>query len=115
MKVISFIVFLFLFSTTFAQANVHKWKNKTFETYSDKTQVQFVLVNRYNQSADYYLRIDNKSFPTKLTLKPNQEIELDITVKTPPSQTTKKKVCTRMVSDSPNSYEVCTNLSFKRH
>lgn len=72
------------------------------------------MVNRYSKPADYYLRIDDKEFPNKVRLDANQEIELDINVKTPAGQTTKKKICTRMVTDSPNSYEVCTNLKFKR-
>ncbi|MGF1752762.1 hypothetical protein L4C33_04095 [Vibrio makurazakiensis] len=98
-----------------AYANVHVWNNKDFQAYSDKTEVRFMLINKYDQQADYYLRIDDKSFPNKLVLGPNQEIELNINVKTPAGKKTKKKICTRMVTDSPNSYEVCTNIKFKRY
>ena len=115
MKAIYIIAAALLLSSSLANANVHKWKNTEFQTYSDKTQVRFLLVNRYTKQADYYLRIDDKEFPNKIQLAANQEIELDINVKTPAGQTTKKKICTRMVTDSPNSYEVCTNLKFKRY
>ena len=98
-----------------AMANLHVWDNKQFQAYSDKAEVKFTLVNKYNKKADYYLRIDNKSFPNKLSLGPNQDIELNIHVKTPAGQKTKKKICTRMVTDSPNSYEVCTNIKFERY
>lgn len=114
MKAIYILAGALLLSSSIASANVHKWKNTEFQTYSDKTQVRFLLVNRYSKAADYYLRIDEKEFPNKVRLNANQEIELDINVKTPAGQTTKKKICTRMVTDSPNSYEVCTNLKFKR-
>lgn len=98
-----------------ANANVHKWKNTSFATYSDKTQVSFTLVNRANVPATYYLRINKKTFPNKVELAANQEIDLDISVNTPASQTSEKYVCTKMVTDSPNTYEVCTKLTFKRY
>ncbi|MEL0611464.1 hypothetical protein V8Z71_24790, partial [Vibrio echinoideorum] len=62
--------------------------------------MRFLIVNRYTKQADYYLRIDDKEFPNKITLNASQELELDINVKTPASQTTKKKICRRMVTDS---------------
>ena len=114
MRKLTYTFLTFFAMTSLSYANVHKWQNKEFQSYSDKTQVSFVLVNRYNKPADYYLRIDNKSFPDKISLGPNQKIELDISVNTPPGKTTDKLVCTRMVSDSPNSYEVCSTLHFKR-
>lgn len=74
-----------------AMANLHVWDQKQFQAYSDKTEVKFTLINKYNKKADYYLRIDNKPFPNKLSLGPNQDIELNINVKTPAGQKTKKK------------------------
>lgn len=115
MKLKNLLICGFALAASFtASANVHKWKSTEFDTYSDKTQVQFTLVNRSDVSAIYYLRIDNKEFPNEIALEPNQEIDLDISVKTPPGQTSEKLVCTKMVTDSPNTYEVCTRLKFKR-
>ncbi|AYV22928.1 hypothetical protein VME0621_03722 [Vibrio mediterranei] len=115
MRLLKYFVCLTALAASFtASANVHKWKNTQFETYSDKTQVQFTLVNRSNVSANYYLRINEKVFNNKIELAANQEIDLDISVKTPPSKTSEKLVCTKMVTDSPNTYEVCTKLTFKR-
>ncbi|MCW8348520.1 MULTISPECIES: hypothetical protein [Vibrio] len=107
---------LLMLTTSFVtQANVHKWKNTSFDAYSDKTQVKFTLLNRSNINANYFLRIDKKVFPQKIPLKPNEEIELDVTVNTPSGTTSEKYICTKMVSDSPNTYEVCTQLTFKRY
>ncbi|WP_261875514.1 hypothetical protein [Vibrio rarus] len=97
-----------------AMANVHKWKETDFQTYSDKAHVSFILVNRYHKTADFYLSIDDKKFPNKITLQANQDIKLDISVNTPASQTTKKQVCTLMDTGSANKYEVCTHLKFRR-
>ncbi len=94
MRLLKYSVYLMALATSLsASANVHKWKNTQFDTYSDNTQVQFTLVNRSNESANYYLRINNKAFADKIALSPNQEIELDISVQTPPGQTSEKLVC----------------------
>lgn len=98
-----------------AKANVHLWEQTEFRTYSDKTHVQFKLINRYDAPAKYFLRIDEKHFPNALVLHPNEEKVLDITVNTPPGINSEKKVCTRMDTGAPEQYEVCTRLTFKRY
>lgn len=113
--ILKFFYLLVLTASFAASANVHKWKNTSFESYSDKTQVKFTLLNRSSKNANYFLRIDDKQFPSKIPLRPNEEIDLDITVNTPAGKTSRKYVCTKMVSDSPNTYEVCTQLTFKRY
>ncbi len=40
MKAIYIITAALLLSSSLAHANVHKWKNTEFQTYSDKTQVE---------------------------------------------------------------------------
>ncbi|GEA59270.1 hypothetical protein [Vibrio comitans] len=95
-------------------ANIHQWNETSYQTYSDKTHVEFKLINKFNKTAPFYVRIDDKKFPNKLVLSPNQEIELDITVDTPPGITSVKHVCTLMVTGEENDYETCTKLTFKR-
>ncbi|GAM78019.1 hypothetical protein JCM19241_747 [Vibrio ishigakensis] len=70
-----------------AEANIHQWKETEYQTYSDKTHVKFKLINKFSKTAPFYVRIDDKKFPNKLVLSPDQEIELDITVDTPPGIT----------------------------
>ncbi|MCL9776771.1 hypothetical protein [Vibrio methylphosphonaticus] len=112
---LTFISLLILTTSFATNANVHKWKNTSFDAYSNKTQVKFTLLNRSSVDANYFLRIDNKVFPQSVPLKANEEIELDVTVNTPAGEVSEKYVCTKMVSDSPNTYEVCTQLTFKRY
>lgn len=106
---------LSLLVTAQVSANVHRWDKTEYQTYSEKTHVSFVLINKFKKTAPFYIRIDDKKFPTKVTLEPNQEIELDITVNTPPGTTSEKLVCTLMITGEANDYETCTKLTFKRY
>ncbi|GAM59371.1 hypothetical protein JCM19231_1725 [Vibrio ishigakensis] len=98
-----------------AEANVHQWDQTTYQTYTDKTHVKFKVINKFPQTAAYYVRIDEKRFPQKLILERNESKELDITVDTPAGRTSTKLVCTLAIVDGPNDYEVCTRLKFKRY
>ncbi|GAD90277.1 hypothetical protein VHA01S_038_00450 [Vibrio halioticoli NBRC 102217] len=108
-------VIALLMASGVAQANIHQWKETEYQTYSDKTHVKFKLINKFSKTAPFYVRIDDKKFPNKLMLSPDQEIELDITFDTPPGITSVKHVCTLMITGEENDYETCTKLTFKRY
>ncbi|WP_221072134.1 hypothetical protein [Vibrio alfacsensis] len=108
------IILTMLISSS-SSANLHIWNKRDYKSYTDMSDVEFVLKNKYHKKADYYLRIDDKRFDNKITLEPEQEIALNVRVKTPPGETTKKKICTRMVTGTPHSYEVCSNITLIRY
>lgn len=109
------VIILTMLISGSASANLHIWKEREFTAYTDMTEVQFLLKNKYNKKADYYLRIDDKTFNSKITLDPQQEVSLNVRVKTPAGKISKKKICTRMMNNTPNSYEVCSNIRLKRY